>query len=32
VVATTTAHITRISLFSDPALFSRFDVPQTLRA
>ena len=27
VLATTSAHITRISLFADPALFPRFDLP-----
>jgi RNA polymerase sigma-70 factor, ECF subfamily len=32
VLSTTTAHITRISLFADPALFPRFDLPPTLRA
>ena len=30
VLATTSAHITRISLFADPALFRRFDLPPTL--
>jgi RNA polymerase sigma-70 factor (ECF subfamily) len=32
VLATTAAHITRISLFADPALFPRFDLPPTLTA
>ena len=32
VLATTSAHIARISLFADPALFPRFDLPPTLPA
>jgi RNA polymerase sigma-70 factor, ECF subfamily len=32
VLATTSAHITRISLFADPALFPHFDLPPALRA
>lgn len=32
VLATTSAHVTRISLFADPALFPRFDLPPTLPA
>jgi RNA polymerase sigma-70 factor, ECF subfamily len=30
VLTTTTAHITRLSLFADPALFHHFDLPPTL--
>ena len=30
VLATTSTHLTRISLFADPALFPRFDLPTTL--
>jgi RNA polymerase sigma-70 factor, ECF subfamily len=32
VLSTTTSHITRISLFSDPALFLRFELPPALPA
>jgi RNA polymerase sigma-70 factor (ECF subfamily) len=32
VLATTSTHVTRISLFADPALFPRFDLPPTLPA
>ena len=30
VLATTVTHLTRITLFSDPALFNRFDLPPTI--
>ena len=32
VVATTLTHLTRISLFAEPALFSRFGIPPTISA
>jgi RNA polymerase sigma-70 factor (ECF subfamily) len=32
VVATTLTHLTRISLFVEPALFSRFGLPPTIPA
>ncbi|HXA33641.1 MAG TPA: RNA polymerase subunit sigma-70 [Acidimicrobiales bacterium] len=32
VVATTSTHLTRISLFAEPALFALFDLPPTMRA
>jgi RNA polymerase sigma-70 factor, ECF subfamily len=32
VVATTLTHLTRISLFAEPALFSRFGIPPSISA
>jgi hypothetical protein len=32
VVATTSTHLTRIWLFSEPTLFALFDLPPTMRA